>query len=98
MAVFARWARRRVDTPDWTPRQPATPTDRVPPLDAGASSCPDPAAQVELVEDAMAKLDAVRMLVVQLPEIPLGDRQSLIAQLTSTVDSLRSLTFLDAIY
>ena len=61
-------------------------------------ACPEPDAQVEIVEQALEKLDAVRLLLGQLPEIPIGDRQSLIAQLASTADSLRALTFLDAIY
>jgi hypothetical protein len=50
------------------------------------------------VEAALEKLDAVQRLIGQLPEVPVGDRQSLMAQLASTAESLRSLTFLDAIY
>ncbi len=70
------------------------------------SSCPvatrpcpaDPAAQVALVYQAMEKLDEVRRMVSGLPEVPIGDRQTLLAQLASTSDSLRALSFLDAIY
>ncbi len=64
----------------------------------GTAACIDTVAQVALIEQALEKLDAVRSLLGQLPEVPLGDRQSLIAQLACTADSLRALTFLDAIY
>ena len=97
--MFARTASRPVDVPVWTSRrQPMRGSrSRIAAVDEPAPSS-DPAAQVELVEAALEKLDAVRLLVGRLPEIPLGDRQSLIAQLASTAESLRSLTFLDAIY
>ncbi len=89
--MFALFGRKRSET--------CTPPDHLIALDDGEQpTTDDPAAQVELVEEALEKLDAVRLLVGRLPEIPLGDRQSLIAQLASTADSLRSLTFLDAIY
>jgi hypothetical protein len=58
----------------------------------------DPEEQVELVCETMKKLDEVQRLVRDLPEIPTGDRQTLLAQLASTADSLRFLCFLDAIY
>lgn len=102
MVVFARWARKRVGLTAPARREAPLPDQVSPvrgaPAALAATSYTDPAAQVALVEQALEKLDAVRSLVVQLPEIPLGDRQSLLAQLSSTVESLRSLTFLDAIY
>jgi hypothetical protein len=86
-AVFAR-SRKRVDVRGGEARSAEGP----------AFDYPEPDAQVEMVEQALEKLDAVRLLLGKLPEIPVGDRQSLIAQLASTADSLRALTFLDAIY
>lgn len=96
--VFARSARKHVDTAVWPALGPARARGAASPSRGPRASCPDPIQQVELVEAALEKLDAVRLLVNELPELPLGDRQSLIAQLASTADSLRSLTFLDAIY
>lgn len=58
----------------------------------------DPKAQVELVCQAVQKLEQVRHLVGQLPELPVGNRHDLMQQLAATSDSLRSLYFLDAIY
>jgi hypothetical protein len=98
--VFARMARKRVQAPAWMPSS-CSAARRVQAAlepEPEAVTCTDPSAQVELVEQALEKLDAVRMLVGGLPELPLGDRHSLMAQLASTAESLRSLTFLDAIY
>lgn len=58
----------------------------------------DPEDQVELVCQAVHKLEQVRQLVRYLPELPVGSRHDLLAQLDATSDSLRSLYFLDAIY
>ena len=58
----------------------------------------EPEAQVQLVCETVQKLDEVRRMVNSLAELPLGDRHALLAQLTSTCESLRSLYFLDAIY
>jgi hypothetical protein len=87
--VFALFARRRAPTPVSIPSLTAAPT---------ATSPDDPEAQVELVCQTVQKLDEVQRLVRDLPEIPAGDRQTLLAQLASTADSLRFLYFLDAIY
>jgi hypothetical protein len=46
----------------------------------------------------VAKLEEVRRLVDRLPELPVGDRGTLLSQLACTSESLRSLYFLDAIY
>jgi hypothetical protein len=92
-AVFARTRRRRATPVRSLTGKPAA-VRRLPEPD----SDPDAAAQVELIEETLARLDAVRNLIGELPELPCGDRQSLIAQLACTADSLRSLTFLDAIY
>jgi hypothetical protein len=89
MVLFAR---KRIATP--APR-PSLLLSTTP---ATKGRAPDPEAQVELVCQTVQKLDEVRELVNSLPEIPGGDRQALLAQLASTVDSLRCLYFLDAIY
>lgn len=91
--MFARPRRRRAASV-WSPAASSAAARRLPEPDCD----PEAAAQVELIEETLAKLDAVRHLIGELPELPCGDRQSLIAQLACTADSLRSLTFLDAIY
>ena len=58
----------------------------------------DPEEQVELVCQAVEKLGQIEQLVRKLPELPVGNRNDLLAQLAATSDSLRSLYFLDAIY
>lgn len=93
--MFARPRRRRA-TPVWSPTASPAAVRRLPEPDCDRD--PEAAAQVELIEETLARLDAVRHLIGELPELPCGDRQSLIAQLACTADSLRSLTFLDAIY
>jgi regulator of sirC expression with transglutaminase-like and TPR domain len=63
------------------------------------ASCPtEPEAQVQLVCETVAKIDEVRRLVSSLPELPIGDRGALLAQLGATAENLRALYFLDAIY
>jgi len=88
------FARKRTATP--APRPTLLGAFSTTPSTKGRA--PDPEAQVELVCQTVQKLDEVRALVNSLPEIPGGDRQALLAQLASTVDSLRCLYFLDAIY
>jgi hypothetical protein len=58
----------------------------------------DPQAQLDLVARTLNDLSQLRQLVQSLPEVPLGSRDDLLAQLTDTTDSLRALYFLDAIY
>jgi hypothetical protein len=90
MVLFAR---KRIATPAPRPSLLGALT-----MSKSKGRAPDPEAQVELVCQTVQKLDEVRELVNSLPEIPGGDRQALLAQLASTVDSLRCLYFLDAIY
>jgi len=89
--VFALFGRKRSETP------------RRPPLHLGlgaATVCSpeDPQDQIALVQQAVEKLDQVGRMVQGLPEVPLGDRQTLLTQIALTSDHLRSLYFLDAIY
>lgn len=90
--MFGLFGRRREDAP--------APRTR-PFLLARSEERPAPAepeAQVQLVCETVQKLDEVRRMVSGLPELPLGDRHALLAQLSSTCECLRSLYFLDAIY
>jgi hypothetical protein len=68
------------------------------PHSSDADSPTDPQAQVALVCEAVEKLAQVREMVRRLPDLPVGSRHDLLAQLAATSDSLRSLYFLDAIY
>ncbi len=92
--MFGLFGRRREETS--APRAHAFQLAR----DEAPAACEpaEPEAQVQLVCETVAKLDEVRRLVSSLPELPIGDRHALLAQLASTTDSLRSLYFLDAIY
>jgi hypothetical protein len=91
--VFGLFGRRRDDT-----SAPRTRPFRLARSEAEAPSPAEPEAQVQLVCETVEKLDEVRRMVSGLPELPLGDRHALLAQLSSTCESLRSLYFLDAIY
>jgi hypothetical protein len=92
--VFALFSRKRSES-----ISPKPPRLKDSPLAAPLFQTPaEPEDQVALVYQTMQKLNEVRQLVDSLPEIPLGDRDTLLAQLSSTSDSLRSLCFLDAIY
>ena len=86
--MFALFARKRQNR-----RTRVTLTD-----EPAVVSPSDPEAQVELVSEAVEKLEQIKLLVRQLPELPVGSRHDLLAQLAATSDSLRSLYFLDAIY
>ncbi len=57
-----------------------------------------PEEQVELVCSTMEKLNQVKKMVSELPELPLGDRQEVLDRLSATASALSVLTFLDAIY
>jgi hypothetical protein len=78
------------------PRRITLIADQLPP--AGAPTPGDPDEQVELVHQTIEKLDEVKRLVMNLPELPVGSRKDLLNQLASTSANLRSLYFLDAIY
>jgi hypothetical protein len=93
--VFGLFGRRREESP--APR--ARPFQLARAETESAAGVPaEPEAQVQLVCETVEKLDEVRRLVSGLAELPVGDRHTLLAQLASTCDSLRSLYFLDAIY
>lgn len=55
-------------------------------------------AQAELVSETVRKLEEIMQMVRHLHEVPAGDRHSLMRQLDSTADRLRTLSFIDAIY
>ncbi len=65
------------------------------PSDPSPSS---PEEQVELVCKTMEKLNQVKKMVSELPELPVGDRQEVLDRLSATASALSVLTFLDAIY
>jgi hypothetical protein len=54
--------------------------------------------QAALICQTLRQLETVQRIVHDLPELPVGDRQTLLDQLASTSESLRCLCFLDAIY
>jgi hypothetical protein len=58
----------------------------------------DPPGQAALVSETVEKLEQVLELVNDLDQLPTGNRQGLVDQLTGATDSLRELCFLDAIY
>ena len=53
---------------------------------------------MELVCKTMEKLNQVKKMVSELPELPVGDRQEVLDRLSATASALSVLTFLDAIY
>ena len=65
--------------------------------------CPDPsqihpAAQAELVGQAVRSLEQVYHLVQTLDEVPVGEKSALLSKIEGTADSLRPLYFVDAVY
>ena len=69
--------------------------------DLDVPSAPSPSSpeeQVELVCKTMEKLNQVKKMVSELPELPVGDRQEVLDRLSATASALSVLTFLDAIY
>ncbi|MFH1130375.1 MAG: hypothetical protein V1754_03510 [Pseudomonadota bacterium] len=58
----------------------------------------NPEAKASLVCETLQKLEETLQLVDGLEELPIGDRRELVKELTSTADSLRALSFIDAIY
>lgn len=68
-------------------------------LDVPSAPVPtSPEEQVELVCSTMEKLNQVKKMVSELPELPVGDRQEVLDRLSATASALSVLTFLDAIY
>ena len=68
-------------------------------LDVPSAPSPTtPEEQVELVRKTMEKLNLVKKMVSELPELPVGDRQEVLDKLSATASSLSVLYFLDAIY
>ena len=68
-------------------------------LDVPSAPIPSsPREQVELVCKTMEKLNQVKKMVSELPELPVGDRQEMLDRLSATASTLSVLTFLDAIY
>lgn len=58
----------------------------------------DPHGQAELVERSLGALQALRTMLQQGGELPLGDREDLLRQVDCTLEQLQPLTYIDVVY